>query len=369
MTGSEALPVARGEQQELQHEFQLFRQAASALEAAYQELKQRASQVDQDLAVANRALHTALADRESIIGQLPIGVFRLEGTELLAQNPEGHTIAGRIAGDKLRSWLSSLPTGAWSESRIPADGGEPRELRALCVPLEARGESLWFVEDTTMLSALREQVERLHRLSSLSELSLGIAHEVLNPLNGVAGFASLLRKRPDSEKAAHWAQNIETGVVRIHSIIRDLLDFARPERRSTPCVRSLATWLEEARPELNDIELNLGDPEVAVQGSPEALGKVFANLVRNARQAGASKLEVECESADGRLRIRLQDDGPGIPSDLASRIFDPFYSTRDEGTGLGLAFCARALEAMGGTIRWLPSERGARFELVLPEAR
>lgn len=353
---------------ELREEFLLFRDAAEALELAYAELQERVSRVDHDLADANRALQTALADRDAILGQLPIGVHRLEGARVVPLNPEARTIVERVPDGALHDWLAALPAGKWCETRLHGNASA-RDLRALRVELEEPGDTLWFVEDQTALRALREQVERLHRLGSLSELSLGVAHEVLNPLNGVAGFASLLRRSPDSPKAAVWAEHIEQGVVRIRRIVRDLLAFARPERRSAPCVRSLAEWFEEARPEAEGLELVLAQPQEPLLGSPEALGKVFANLVRNARQAGARRISVTVvrEAGGGQL-VRVQDDGPGIPEELAPRIFDPFVGTKDQGSGLGLAFCARALEAMGGGIRCCDGERGACFEVQLPEA-
>jgi two-component system sensor histidine kinase FlrB len=362
------------EHQELREEFQLFRDAAEALESAYQDLKGRAAQVDLDLADANRALQSSLQDRERMLSELPIGVFRIESRHLLPQNPAACEISRCIAEEQLRSRLNELPRDTWTELafRTVTEGAntELRQLRARRVELEEAGETLWFVEDETTVRELHDQVERLRRLSSLSELSLGVAHEVLNPLNGVAGFASLLRRNPESPKAAQWAGNIETGVVRIHRIVRDLLDFARPERRSDPVERTLLEWLNEAALGWADdegLKLQIEDPETRVHGSPEALGKVFANLIRNACQAGASQVQVTVSSDGGRQRILLHDDGPGIPEDLADRIFDPFCSTKDDGTGLGLAFCARALEAMGGSIRLKPTVTGACFELELEE--
>lgn len=352
--------------EELLTEFQLFRNASESLEKAYGELKRQAQRVDHELAEANQRLREGLAEREGILGALPLGVFRRTPDGLTPLNPEAESLLQRVRSDQLLAGLENREAG---EITLDDDQGRAVSMRVTSVEVAARQETLEFVEDQTEVEAMRAELSRLARLSSLSELALGVAHEVRNPLNGVAGFAGMLKRCPESPKAAHWAARIEEGAWRVERIVSELLSFARPEERAEPCVRSLHTWLSEARLELPTLEIRLVDEAARCEllGSPQALGKVFANLLRNAQEAraGCVIFAVEPVSAD-RVRLVIQDDGEGISEDIRERIFDPFVGSKEQGTGLGLAFCARALEAMNGSIRSMPCASGARFFVELP---
>jgi len=351
--------------EELFAEFQLFRSASESLEKAYGELREQAKRVDHELAEANRRLRQGLAEREDILGALPLGVFRRSSTGLLAVNPVARSL---IQGVGMSVLLSELESRESSLLSVKDRQGKARSLHVTSVEIGDEGVMLEFVDDRTEVEAMREELDRLARLSSLSELALGVAHEVRNPLNGIAGFAGMLKRCPDSPKAAHWAERIEEGAWRVDRIVGDLLAFARPKERVEAVSRSLAAWLTEARAELPGLEIVLDSraQESELRGSPQALGKVFANLLRNAHEAGASCVTISThEAEDGRLRVDVQDDGAGIPEDIQGRIFDPFVGSKDEGTGLGLAFCARALEAMEGRILCRSNPKVACFTLEL----
>lgn len=351
--------------EELLAEFQLFRSASESLERAYGELREQARRVDHELAEANRRLRQGLAEREDILGALPLGVFRRSGTELLGVNPVARSLIQSVGMSVLLSELDSRESSLLS---VMDREGRSRSLHVTSVEIGEEGDTLAFVDDRTEVEAMREELDRLARLSSLAELALGVAHEVRNPLNGIAGFAGMLKRCPDSPKAAHWAERIEEGAFRVDRIVGDLLAFAKPKERVEPVSRSLPAWLGEARSELPGLEIVLDSRarESELRGSPQALGKVFANLLRNAYEAGASRVTISAhEAEDGRLRIDVQDDGEGIPEEIRDRIFDPFVGSKDAGTGLGLAFCARALEAMEGRIQCRSHPKGACFTLEL----
>jgi signal transduction histidine kinase len=229
---------------------------------------------------------------------------------------------------------------------------------------------LLFVEDRTLQATMEEELRRLERLGGLAELALGIAHEIRNPLNGLAGFASLVRRTPNSPRVAEWAVRIEEGAKRVEGTVRDLLDFARPERQGESVCLSLISWLRVAAEELQlDIEEDVG--ALRVYGASRALDQALANLARNSREAGATRARIRLlASSHERITLHFSDDGPGLDASIANRIFDPFVGTKEQGSGLGLAFASRAFVQMNGALR-VAAERqskdlpGACFEIEL----
>ena len=162
--------------EELLHEFQLFRAAAEDLEAAYADLKGRAERIDKQLAEKNEQLLTALDEREQILQALPLGVFLQSEKGLLAQNDAAQKLS-LLLGDGLSALAMSHDEEDGSIQCVVLDkSGTKRVLRKARVQLQQRGESLLFIDDQTTLARLHEEVERIDRIKSLAELSLGIAH-------------------------------------------------------------------------------------------------------------------------------------------------------------------------------------------------
>jgi two-component system sensor histidine kinase HydH len=346
--------------------FTQFAEAARRLEDAYHELRQRAERVDHELALANEALHNSLAERQRILEALPIAVFRRGKDTLLPTNAEAHRLAGAFA--RAVPARQPQPGGRAEPLAAEDDDGRPLRLVHRRIKLAEHDEWLDLVEDQTALAELESEVERLDRLSGLAELALGVAHEIRNPLNGLKGFAQMLRRAPRSPRAADWIAKIDEGAMRVERIVRDLLAFARPDGHADGVCRPLAAWLAEARADAPGLAIaaDVAILALGVRGSRRALGKVLSNLLRNAAEAGARHVVVTATTRSGRVRIRMQDDGAGIAPELAGRLFSPFVGSKQSGSGLGLAFCARALQAMSGSIRNEPVAAGACFLVELP---
>ena len=119
------------------------------------------------------------------------------------------------------------------------------------------------------------------------------------------------------------------------------------------------------------VKVAITPPDLAVQVDPDQIRQVLVNLFTNAAQAmpGGGTIAVTAEAPpSGDARLRVRDDGPGIPAELRPRIFEALFSTKPKGSGLGLALCRRILEAHGGSIDLEPSDGGASFALVVPRA-
>lgn len=350
--------------EDLRADLARYESTAARLEAAYAELREHAQRVDRELAIRNGQLATSLAEMDRVLECLPLAVFRDGESGRVPINRRAHSL---IADHGALSSFA-IPDGVPARVQEVGKDGVLRHLE--CRQVESEDGVLIFVEDRTPQAAMEEELRRLERLGGLAELALGIAHEIRNPLNGLAGFASLVRRTPQSPRVSEWAVRIEEGARRVETTVRDLLDFARPERQSESVCLSLGTWLRVATEDL-PIELDDELGSMRVCGASRALDQALANLARNSREAGATRMRARLvDSSEHRVTLRFSDDGPGVDASIVSRIFDPFVGTKDEGSGLGLAFASRAFVQMGGSLRLATDSSvddlpGACFEIEL----
>jgi signal transduction histidine kinase len=345
--------------EDLQAGFRQFVAAARELERSYVELKARAEAVDLQLQATNRALQAALDERDAIFAALPIGVVkvRADGT-VAAANREAERLCA--AGDAAANDLLRRPDGevTFGEAAVRVTGVDLPDGR------------LVVLEDRSRVQALEQKVHRLDRLAGLSELALGIAHEIKNPLNGVMGFAALMERSKDVDAMRRFAGKVVQGVREVDGIVKALLGFARPAEKSS----RTATVAEI----VGDAATAAGLPRVRLrlEGAVEqlcdadALTRVLVNLFQNAIEAApTTSLRVAVARRADQLELVVEDDGPGVPARLGEAVFEPFVSSKERGTGLGLPLSARVLGFLGGELTLLnPGERGARFCVRLPAA-
>ena len=238
-------------------------------------------------------------------------------------------------------------------------------------------------DDVTEIRSLAERAERADRLKQLGEMAAGVAHEIRNPLNGIEGFASLLvRDLPEGDKRRRFAQLIVEGVRDLNRTVTGLLEFTRQrrlERRAHDPVALVRSVTEIVTADATvTAELTISDhwhDRGSVQVDGAQLKQVLLNLVRNAVEAaaeahpGAGRVAVTVEGAGQGLAILVDDDGPGVPLEERQLIFTPFHTTKEHGTGLGLAVSFAIVQLHGGslTVDHAP-QGGARFRILLPVA-
>lgn len=225
--------------------------------------------------------------------------------------------------------------------------------------------------------ALQEQVTRMERLAAVGELAAGLAHEIRNPLTGISGFAQCLARALPPEGELHQqAEIIVSEVMRIERIIQELLDFARPREGSMLFVdinqlikETVVLILPRAQKEGVEIKLSLALDLPEIYGDSQQLKQVFLNLSLNAIQAmeGGGRLTIATRRENECVQAIFTDTGCGIGPSQIERIFDPFYTTRVKGTGLGLPISHRIVERHGGSIRVNSQPgKGSTFIVSLP---
>ena len=225
-----------------------------------------------------------------------------------------------------------------------------------------RGRSLILVAmDITQMKALEQQVIHAEKLASLGTLAAGIAHDLNNPLTIISADAQLLKSRV-GDKDMEKVNRILEGAERIRVLVRDLTTYARFDVAGKEWVdfnqlieRSLLLLHYEIRKGDFDLVLELSPDNLRVHGNMSSLEQVVVNLILNSIQAMTGRtgkiLVKTCLRPDGRVEFRVEDQGAGISEENLARIFEPFFSTKKGGTGLGLSNVLRITNEHRGKVK------------------
>jgi PAS domain S-box-containing protein len=224
------------------------------------------------------------------------------------------------------------------------------------------------------LAEERERSARAQRLESLGMLAGGVAHDFGNLLGIILGYSGLLKSAAGlTEKEARFAAGIEDAALRAKDLSRNLLSFARgatPELRRIslgPILEAAARGAVAGSPV--ELRLSVAADLAEVMADPVQMDQVFSNLAVNAVQAmgAGGMLSVTAANGPDGVRVTVADTGCGIPADVLARIWEPFFTTKAKGTGLGLATTYSVVKKHGGSAD-VTSEpgRGTTFTIVLP---
>lgn len=241
-----------------------------------------------------------------------------------------------------------------------------------------RGTLIMF-QDLTKYRNLEERVKRADRLAAVGELAARMAHEIRNPLTSVSGAIEILRgERREALEDQKLMDIVVRETDRLNQLLTDFLMYARPtapqfedvqvDRIIRETAELFSSSLEDGRVKLTlDVE-----PSIALWGDSKRLSQMVWNLMKNASESmgpagGEVRVSLREGPDQGEVTVEVRDQGPGISSDLRQKIFQPFFTTKSKGSGLGLAVVHRITEEHGGSISVENGERGgAVFRVKLP---
>ena len=391
----------------------LFEDTARRYVEAYKQLEERFEFLNMRLEETNRELRDSLVEKDRVSNYLNNILESMTGGLLVLGldrritliNRTAETITGRSQDEVLgRAYEEVMGRPEEREESVlhTLDKGESlqnreKDLRlpdGRSIPLgfstsvvrDGNGDVLGAIEfftDLTEVKRLESQVRRMHTLAALGEMAATVAHEIRNPLGGIASFASLLeRDLAPGDPNRRLVGKITEGVARLNRIVSSMLSYTRPLDLNTQPV-DLATAVEEAAA-FFEVDAEDRSPGVTIrrdfpgracmgQVDVERFRQVVLNLLLNAAQAmpegGAIDLGIdEVGGEDGDwARVSVRDSGAGIAADIRDKLFTPFFTTKEDGTGLGLVTSRKIVEAHGGrlTLDSAPGE-GACSTIALP---
>jgi len=233
-------------------------------------------------------------------------------------------------------------------------------------------------ESLDRLETAEESLRRQDRLAALGEMSAGIAHEIRNPLGVISSSAQLLGRKVEAPAAGirQLLDIIEEETARLNGLITDFLSFGRPPRPvprhgdlRTIAGKAVEYIAAMARERSVEVDAELPSLPVPALVDPDMIQQVLLNLLLNALEASRAggRVVVRLQQDAATLRLEVHDDGCGIPPENLSKIFNPFFTTKEKGTGLGLANAHRIIEMHGGRLDVSSSPAaGTTFCITLP---
>jgi PAS domain S-box-containing protein len=376
--------------------------ATAALQGVIATMKAQEKELVELRHAADRRARESARLSENVLREMPNGLmaFNREGF-LTAANPAVRKLLGidtwsrrrypEILGResaltrRLEECLEAGKTVAQETLEYRTPAGETRVLGLSLSPLHAsNGEldgALCLLSDLTEVQRLQEQIRLKEHLAALGAMSAGIAHELKNSLATISGYAQMLRDANLSDEDRKFAQKIVNEIRNLTQVVTDFLSLSRPLSLAKEPV-DLERLLRQVMDDFKQMEpygklsyLLEGD-FAPVEGDEVLLRQAFSNLVRNCCQAMAGR-ETPGEiricgeivrKADRTLSgIHISDTGPGVAPEDREKIFLPFFTTKQEGSGLGLALVQKIVVAHNGTIALETlSPQGACFAIQLP---
>jgi two-component system sensor histidine kinase HydH len=237
------------------------------------------------------------------------------------------------------------------------------------------------IRDMRTIKQLEAQVRRTEKLAAIGRLAAGVAHEIRNPLSSIRGFAYLLgRGHAEQTPEREYADVMVREIDRINHVVTDLLNFARPMSLELEAVaigdlvdHVVSLVSADATSQGIDVHVEIAADMPSVYLDANQATQALLNLMLNAIKAleagGSITIRALTSHDDEAVCIHVEDNGPGIAPDLQDKIFEPFYTTRQQGTGLGLAMVRKIAEQHAGEIRVASpppgKDSGSRFSLLL----
>ena len=376
---------------QLEDAFELFNKLSQKLADSYNELEQQVARLSTELADANSERIRELTEKErlaqrleSLLDSLPAGVIVVDEHDVIRQaNPLAHDMLGTALHGQCWQQLARDSITANSDELRLQDG---RWVSVTVRPLPGESGKLVLLADVSETRSLQDKLARQQRLGSLGEMVASLAHQLRTPLTAALLYLSNLQQANTGEaERQRFIDKARQRLLHLERMVNDMLMFARGDVVAAQTIR-VARVLHKLRDSVQQqcdaagIHLRCEIPatDACVQASEDTLLSVLQNLADNAIEACRSKqqqadyqgrLFIRSSIDAGQVHIDFMDNGCGMDEAMINRVLEPFYTTRQNGTGLGLAVVHAIAERYHGQLKILSSAgRGSCFTLILPQA-
>jgi PAS domain S-box-containing protein len=399
-----------------------FNSALEKLASSQRNLESHFTTLNQQLQDTNGRLQTSLEEEsrlnaylESMLEGLGSGIVAVDtenrvtlvneaAVDLIGCRPESvlHEPAKALLGeaaDLLSLTMSAGDGTTETEQDLTVAGDRTLPVRFKTACLRSRDGTilgaLAIIDDVSHVRELSRQASRVNTLTALGEMSATVAHEIRNPLGGIGGFADVLARKLDADDPRRrLVIKITEGIDRLNSVVSNLLTYTRPAQLNlrpvdfVEVVEDCVGFFEiDAGSRVDEIEVqrDYTIPQLPCRIDPEQIQQIVLNLLHNAVQAipgsGWVRIRVRSEENAAGLHewdemaapsstvavLSVADSGIGMSSDVQSKLFRPFFTTKEDGNGLGLATAKKIIEAHGGAINVQSEPRkGTEFSVILP---
>lgn len=315
----------------------------------------------------------------ALVNAMPSGVVWLDGRGCVALvNPAAQSMLGEPLQGQVWATVIARVFAPQPDDGLQVSLKDGRRIQLAISHIQGQPGQLIQLTDMTPTRAWVEQQSHAQRLAALGQMAATLAHQIRTPLSAAILYgANLAAPHLTDSQRARFQQRLVDRLTDIERQISDILLFARPEQAPladslqlsellSECIDAASTLLATKNAA---VTLTLTSEPSRVLGNAHALKGILLNLLENATEAGATQLDVSLlATTDNELEIRLQDNGKGMDAQMIDNIFTPFFTTRSQGTGLGLAAVSAVMRAHQGRVS-VQSElgKGSCFSLFLPK--
>lgn len=371
---------------ELEQAFSEFTDTSLQLEQAYRELESRAETLSTALASAQDERLVQLAEKEKLADRLqglletlPAGVIVLDGQGVVQEcNPGARTLLGdELAG---YTWKEII------EERFAMEGDgagefmlrDGREVAITSCRLKTHAGRIVLINDVTETRRMQKLLARNERLTEMGQMNARLAHQLRTPLATAVLYASQLTGEDSSPRSVRYAEKILASLKHLERMVNDMLRFAGDAKHGDYEQIAVNSLFAEVASHMDSqldagAILEFGTPcGLSISCHREALISALLNLTTNAIESCDDNAHIVLHAIQHEdcIELCVSDDGPGIDPKDRERIFEPFYTTRTNGTGLGLAVVASVARGHGGHVEARDRDGGGTvFAIVLPLAK
>lgn len=371
----------------LEQAFQHFNEISSSLTDFYEGLEKQVSQLTKELADTRTQKNREYEERErvsnrleNLLRALPGGVVVIDGEGIVQEaNPAALDLLGTpLFGEKWRDVVTRAFKPKWDDGHdVTLHDG--RYVNISTQAFDSEPGQILLITDVTETRQLQEQISGLKRASAMGEMAAAMAHQIRTPLSSALLYASNLGLNSlDEERRKRFMKKTMSSLHHLETLVEEMLLFSRGGRlnaRPKNFSEVLNEFIEQQQEEVENCQLNitlnnkLSDEQVNL--STDAFKSSLQNLINNACQATEDVVNIVIDldnNGANQISLNITDDGPGIPDSVKARIFEPFVTTRVNGTGLGLAVIDAVVRAHNGSISVKDAgEKGTCFTILLPK--